>query len=138
MKLQELKNKKILIVGRGIEGSTAYKYLKKHLPNAVIDIVDQKDGENYLDKQKNYDLAIKSPGVKKELIKIPYTTSTNIFLSNIKGKVIGVTGTKGKSTTSTMIYKMLKKEGKNAYLAGNIGQSPLGFLDNLNDQPASP
>lgn len=134
MKLEELKNKKILIVGRGIEGNSALKYLKKHLPNAVIDIVDQKDGENYLDKQKNYDLAIKSPGVKKDLIKIPYTTLTNIFMSNQKGKVIGITGTKGKSTTSTLIYEMLKTQGKNVYFGGNIGYSSLDFLDNLNDQ----
>src|SRR3989344_7152662 len=133
MTLEELKNKKILIVGTGIEGNAVLKYLKKHLRNHTIDIVDQKDGENYLDKQKNYDLAIKSPGVKKELIKIPYTTSTNIFLSNIKGKVIGVTGTKGKSTTSTMIYKMLKKEGLDVYIGGNIGQSPLNFIDKITD-----
>lgn len=139
MKLEELKNKKILIVGRGIEGKASYKYLRKHLSSAVIDIVDQKDGENYLDKQKNYDLAIKSPGVKPELIKIPYTTSTNIFLSNIKGKTIGITGTKGKSTTSTLIYEMLKKsfdsaQDKHAYFGGNIGQSPLDFLDKLSDR----
>ena len=133
MKLEELKNKKILIVGRGIEGKAVYKYLKKHLPNAVIDIVDQKDGDSYLHKQKNYDIAIKSPGVKSELIKIPYTTSTNIFMSNAKGKIIGITGTKGKSTTSTLIYKILEKDGKDAYLGGNIGQSPLEFLDKLND-----
>lgn len=134
MTIKDLENKQILIVGRGIEGKAAFKYLKKHLPNAVIDIVDQKDGENYLDKQKNYDLAIKSPGVKKELIKIPYTTSTNIFMSNQKGKVIGITGTKGKSTTATLTYEMLKEEGKDAYLGGNIGQSSLEFLDKLNDR----
>ncbi|OGH15782.1 MAG: UDP-N-acetylmuramoylalanine--D-glutamate ligase, partial [Candidatus Levybacteria bacterium RIFCSPHIGHO2_02_FULL_37_10] len=98
-----------------------------------IDIVDQKDGLNYLDQQKNYDIAVKSPGVKSELITTPYTTATNIFLSNSKGKVIGVTGTKGKSTTSTLIYKMLKVQGLDVYLGGNIGQSPLDFIDNLND-----
>lgn len=133
MKLEELKNKKILIVGSGIEGKATYKYLKKHLPNSSINIVDQKDGKNYLDKQKDYDLTIKSPGVKSELIKIPYTTATNIFLSNAKGKVIGITGTKGKSTTSTLIYEMLKKQGKDVYLGGNIGRPALNFLDNLND-----
>ena len=132
--INDLENKKILIVGKGIEGTAAYKYLRKHLPDAVIDILDQKDGDNYLDKQKKYDIAIKSPGVKPELIKIPYTTSTNIFLGNAKGKAIGVTGTKGKSTTSTLIYKMLKEGGKDAYLGGNIGQAPLDFLDKLNDQ----
>ena len=133
MKLNRLKYKKILIVGAGIEGKAAYKYLKKNFPKSAIDIVDQKDGSNYLDKQKNYDLAIKSPGVKPELIAIPYTTATNIFLSNAKGKVIGITGTKGKSTTSTLIYKMLKGQGLDAYLGGNIGKSPLDFIDNLND-----
>jgi len=133
MKLEELKNKKILIVGNGVEGKAAFKYLKKSLPNSILDVIDQKDGGNYLDKQKEYDLAIKSPGVKAELIKIPYTTATNIFMSNAKGKVIGITGTKGKSTTTTLIYEMLKQQGKDAYLGGNIGQSPLDFIDNLND-----
>jgi UDP-N-acetylmuramoylalanine--D-glutamate ligase len=133
MKSEELKNKKILIVGNGVEGKAAFKYLKESLPNSVIDVVDQKDGENYLDQQKEYDIAIKSPGVKKELIKIPYTTATNIFLANAKGKVIGITGTKGKSTTTTLIYKMLEQQGKDAYLGGNIGQSPLDFINSLND-----
>ncbi|MBI2028620.1 MAG: UDP-N-acetylmuramoyl-L-alanine--D-glutamate ligase [Candidatus Levybacteria bacterium] len=133
MKLSEFKNKKVLIIGRGIEGQATYKYLKKHFPKNVIDAVDQKDGDSYLDSQTNYDIAIKSPGVKPEVIKIPYTTATNIFLSNAKGKIIGVTGTKGKSTTSTLIYEMLKKDVKNAYLGGNIGRSPLEFLDKLDD-----
>lgn len=134
MKLEELKNKRILIIGKGIEGNAVYKYLHKHLPNAVIDVVDQKDGSNYLDNQKKYDIAIKSPGVKPELLQIPYTTGTNIFLSNAKGKVIGITGTKGKSTTSTLIYKMLKQQGSNVYFGGNIGQSPLDFQALLNDK----
>jgi len=133
MKLSYLKNKKILIVGKGIEGNAALKYLKNNLVDTAINIVDQKDGENYLDKQKDYDIIIKSPGVKPELITIPYTTATNIFLSNAKGKVIGITGTKGKSTTATLIYKMLKKQSLNVYLGGNIGQSPLDFIGNLND-----
>jgi UDP-N-acetylmuramoylalanine--D-glutamate ligase len=133
MKLEELKNKKILIVGNGIEGKAAFEYLKKSLPNSIINIVDQKDGKDYLDQQQEYDIVIKSPGVKAELIKIPYTTVTNTFFANAKGKVIGITGTKGKSTTTTLIYKMLKQQGLDAYLGGNIGQSPLDFIDNLND-----
>lgn len=134
MKLEEFDHKKILIVGTGVEGQATFRFLKKYFPNNVIDIVDQKDGENYLDKQKEYDIAIKSPGIKSSSITIPYTTATNIFLSNAKGKIIGVTGTKGKSTTSTLILEMLKKHGFNAYLGGNIGQSPLDFMDTLNEQ----
>jgi UDP-N-acetylmuramoylalanine--D-glutamate ligase len=134
MNIADFKNKKILIVGRGIEGEASEKYLKKKFPGMVIDVVDKKDGQNYLEKQKNYDIAIKSPSVKPKAIKIPYTTETNIFLTNAKGKIIGVTGTKGKSTTATLIYEMLKKQGFDAYLGGNIGVPPLDFLDKLNAQ----
>ncbi len=132
MKIEDIKkNKKILIVGYGVEGHAAEKFLKKYVPDAEIGIVDQKDGAGYLDRQKDYDLAIKSPGVKSELIQISYTTLTNIFLSNAKGKAIGVTGTKGKGTTSSLIYEMLKKEGVDAYLGGNIGEPAVNFLDKL-------
>ena len=133
MKLSEFKNKKILIVGRGIEGKAVEKYLRLHLEGIKLDVVDQKDGDDYLNLQRNYNIAIKSPSVNPELITIPYTTATNIFLSNVKGKTIGVTGTKGKSTTTTLIYKMLGKQKLDVHFGGNIGQSPLDFIDNLND-----
>ncbi len=133
MKFDRLKNKKILIVGAGIEGRAVEKYLRTHLKGVKLNLVDQKDGLDYLKNQQDYDIAVKSPGVKPELITIPYTTATNIFLSNAKGKVIGITGTKGKSTTSTLIYKMLEKQGLDVYLGGNIGQSPLDFIEKLND-----
>ncbi|MFH0979862.1 MAG: UDP-N-acetylmuramoyl-L-alanine--D-glutamate ligase, partial [Candidatus Roizmanbacteria bacterium] len=58
----------------------------------------------------------------------PYTTATNIFLANIKNTVIGVTGTKGKSTTVSLIYSILKKAGKKVRLVGNIGQPMLEEL----------
>ncbi len=134
MKLEELKDKKILIVGKGIEGKAVEKYLRLHLEGVKLNIVDQKDGENYLDRQKEFDIAVKSPGIKAELLTIPYTTATNIFLSNAKAKVIGVTGTKGKSTTATLIYEILRKANKNVYFGGNIGKASLDFLDKLNEQ----
>lgn len=133
MKLEEFKNKKILVVGAGVEGMAIFKYFKVHLSQNTIKLVDQKDGENYLDCQKDFDIAIKSPGVKKDVLEIPYTTLTNIFLSNAKGTVIGVTGTKGKSTTSALTYLMLKKQGLDVHLGGNIGQPSIDFLDLLTD-----
>lgn len=126
MKIDDLKKyKKILILGYGKEGQATEKFLKKFVPIAEIGIADKKYDANYLDEQKNYDLVIRSPGIPKNLITKPYTTATNIFLANINNVVIGVTGTKGKSTTVSLIYSILKQAGKTAHLIGNIGRPML-------------
>lgn len=122
MKLTDLKRyKKILILGYGKEGQATEKFLKKYLPGTIIGIADQKIAPDYLNEQKKYDLAVRSPGIPKKLVTIPYTTATNIFLANINNVVIGVTGTKGKSTTASLIYSILKTAGKKVHLVGNIG-----------------
>jgi UDP-N-acetylmuramoylalanine--D-glutamate ligase len=136
MNIQELANKKILVAGVGIEGQATLRFLKHHFPHAVIGTTDQKDGPDYLDKQGEYDLVIKSPGIQKKLIHVPYTTATNIFFGNVKGMTIGVTGTKGKSTTASLIYGILKKAGKRVQLGGNIGKPLLDEL-RLDNTPES-
>lgn len=128
MKLVELKNKKILVVGLGLEGNATMHFLKHYFPEATIDGADQKEGLHYLEKQREYDLAIKSPGVRRDIIQIPYTTASNIFFANTKGMIIGVTGTKGKSTTASLIYEILKIAGKQVHLVGNIGKPMLEEL----------
>lgn len=126
MKLDQLKKyKKILILGYGKEGQATEKFLKKFVPMSEIGIADKKINANYLVEQKKYDLIIRSPGIPKQLVTRPYTTATNIFLANIDNVVIGVTGTKGKSTTVGLIYSILKRAGKKAHLIGNIGKPML-------------
>jgi len=121
MRLSELqKYKKILLIGYGTEGKATHEFLKKYVPDAIIGIADRKTSENYLDLQKDYDLAIKSPGIHKAKVIIPYTTATNIFFANTQGVTIGITGSKGKSTTSSLIHTMLTAAGKQAFLVGNI------------------
>jgi len=132
MILDVLIHKKVLLVGYGIEGKSAEHFLKANIPDIDITIVDIKDGPGYLEHQKDYDIAIKSPGVRKELLHIPYVTPTNIFFSLVKGKIIGVTGTKGKSTTSTLIYEILHRAGLKAHLIGNIGNPMLSELEKEN------
>lgn len=128
MKIEDLKDKKILILGFGMEGKATWAFLKKYFPNQNIGVADKKDGSDYLDKQKNYDLVVKSPGIPKRFVTRPYTTATNIFFANVRGKTIGVTGSKGKSTTASLIYAILKQAGLKAHLVGNIGNPMLSSL----------
>ncbi|MBI2017841.1 UDP-N-acetylmuramoyl-L-alanine--D-glutamate ligase [Candidatus Daviesbacteria bacterium] len=126
----------ILILGMGREGIATSNFLQKN--NINFSTSDQKEGKNYLDKLKDYDVIIKSPGIPylieikkaKENGKI-ISSSTQIFFDLCLGKIIGVTGTKGKSTTTSMIYEVLKSGGLDVYLVGNIGQPALDLLDNL-------
>jgi UDP-N-acetylmuramoylalanine--D-glutamate ligase len=92
---------------------------------------------------QNVDIVIKNPAVKPHspYIKIAKQNGAKIFtdlglffnyINNKSIKVIGVTGTRGKSTTTTIIYEILKaKFGKRVFLGGNIGNSPINFMDKL-------
>ena len=120
--------KNICILGYGKEGKSAERYIKENYPNLKIGILDQATDKNYLERQKNYDLAIKTPGIAKEKVKIPYTTATNIFFSQNKNFIIGVTGSKGKSTTASLVYEIIKASGKKVRLIGNVGNPMLEVL----------
>jgi UDP-N-acetylmuramoylalanine--D-glutamate ligase len=97
-------------------------------------------GKEYLDSLNDYDVIIRSPGVSpyfEELEKlsgsVKVTSQTKIFFDVFPGTIVGVTGTKGKSTTSSLIHKILKDSGKEVMLVGNIGSPALDAL-----QSASP
>jgi UDP-N-acetylmuramoylalanine--D-glutamate ligase len=68
---------------------------------------------------------------------VPSFCPMTYFFEHKKGTVIGITGTRGKSTTSNLIFQILKKAGKDVYLGGNIGRSVLDFLDKLSDESIS-
>jgi len=119
------------ILGYGREGKITEEYLKKNYPNLKLGILDQAIDKDYLKKQDKFDILVKTPGISKDKIKIPYTTATNVFFSEIKArgnKIIGVTGSKGKSTTTSLIYHILKQADKNVVLLGNIGIPMLSAL----------
>jgi UDP-N-acetylmuramoylalanine--D-glutamate ligase len=131
------KNKKIAVVGEGIEGQSSFKWLKAK--GADVTLLDEKQGEDYLKDLGKFDLAVRSPGVKISTLEkfVPrekITSQIKIFFELCPCEIIGVTGTKGKGTTSSLIYEMLKKQGFDAYLGGNIGLPPFEFLDNLSVQ----
>ena len=126
------KGQKVAILGYGLEGQDAERYFKKQ--DAKITILDQKFDKDYLKRLDKYDLVVRSPGVypnKPELRIANVTTPIQIFFEKCPGKIIGVTGTKGKGTTSTLIYEILKKAKKDVYLVGNIGKPYLELLPKL-------
>src|SRR5215471_18722462 len=97
-------------------------------------------GPRYLDSADPYNtgIIIKTPGIPASLPAIArarkagsvLTSHSEIFLSNYpREKVIGITGTKGKSTTTALIHHILKSAGIPAELVGNIGQPPLPLID---------
>lgn len=121
--------KKVLILGYGKEGQETKRYLKARYPELKIGIADRSRDQNYLHTQEGFDLAIKTPGIHKSHVTIPYTTATNLFFSDVQGNaVVGITGTKGKSTTASLIHAMLKEAGLPVKLLGNIGVPMLSAL----------
>lgn len=136
MKIENLRGKRILIVGFGLEGKATYRFLAHVLAGQTVDVTDQTEAADYLQKQYEYDLVIKTPGIPGHMIHVPYTTATNIFFANVRGKTIGVTGSKGKSTTASLLFAMLKQARKPVYLGGNIGVPLLDILREHNESDA--
>lgn len=134
-----LAHKKIGIWGMGKEGCAAKAALEKYVKTArIINIT-----EDTLDRIYQCDVIIKSPGVSlyrpeiKQALKrgIFITSGTNLFLANKRPaqKIIAVTGTKGKSTTSSLLAHTLKKMGLAVALGGNIGVPLVSLVDDPAD-----
>lgn len=130
-----IKDKSVCILGFGSEGRSTYETFIKSGGFKSITICDQNavkcEGANIVsgkDYQKNldqYDIIMKSPGIVLDPDALSDTSKiysqTEIFLSVYGNRTIGITGTKGKSTTSSLIYHVLNQCGKGAVLLGNIG-----------------
>ena len=132
-----ISDKKILILGFGREGKSTYNFIRKYLPEKHLTIGDKNTvtledsnvsfdcGEDYLEHLGNYDLVFKSPGIPFVGVRYPKTTEitcqTDMFLRFADCRIVGITGTKGKTTTSTLTFRMLSEAGFDASLIGNMG-----------------
>lgn len=156
---KDFTDQKIALLGFGIEGESSASYLcKKGASVTVFDPRDEVPGDDdvieslkkngvaftfgkYPENFSNFDIIVRSPGIRlnSEIIQKALkegktvTSQTQLFFDLCPCPIIGVTGTKGKGTTASLIYEMLKKEGKDVYLGGNIGTPPFSFLDKLNE-----
>ncbi|OGJ60287.1 UDP-N-acetylmuramoylalanine--D-glutamate ligase [Candidatus Peribacteria bacterium RIFCSPHIGHO2_01_FULL_51_9] len=140
MHIKELNGKKVCILGYGREGKAMEQALKKFAPQASITIRDEKEDADYLRSLDQFDVIIRSPGIppKPEFEEVAerITNATNIFFHSIPSEtvVIGVTGSKGKSTTSSLIHSIIRDGGREALLVGNIGDPAMTHLDNITPQ----
>ena len=131
-----ISGKEICLVGFGREGQSTLKALRSAEPKIKVAIIDSKTGPDYLQDLKKYNFIIRAPGVPIKLIKkyasvkVLITSQTKLFFDLSPAKIIGVTGTKGKSTTASLIAGVLKQKF-NVQLVGNIGRPPLDYLDKL-------
>lgn len=140
---------KIAILGYGSQGASAQEYWNSDENDITVcdqneslelpDGVQAQLGSSYLTGLAKFDLLVRSPSIHPQDIVLAnpdapdilnkVTTNTNEFLEVCPTKnVIGVTGTKGKGTTSTLIAEILKAAGKQVHLGGNIGTPPLEML----------
>ncbi len=153
--LSRLEGKNILILGYGREGKSTYHFIKEHLPKVKVTIADanpqlditeikkNKDayilGKKYLQTISSYDLLIKSPGIslKNHLSSIQreiISSQTDLFLQAYANQCIGVSGTKGKSTTASLIYHILQSLNLPTLLAGNIGIPLFDIIPLINEK----
>ena len=154
--IEYLKNKKILILGFGLEGYSTYNLIRRHLPDCKLYISDANPNvfekyenvlndtnvevvpqELYLKDLEQYDVIMKTPGLSfKDIDTSKFVdkikSQLELFLEFVDVFTIGVTGTKGKSTTSSLIYDIVSKQCEDVHLLGNIGVPLFDEIDRLN------
>jgi UDP-N-acetylmuramoylalanine--D-glutamate ligase len=166
--ITDWKNKKVGVLGVGVEGLSSARHLaSKGALVTVLDENEEKDidpdslravrrlgvktvfGKDSFGGLTSFEMALRSPGIslqRKELQEasqagVVITSQTKLFFDLCPCPIVGVTGTKGKGTTASLVYEMLKKSRRDlsdgrqrVYLGGNIGRPPFEFLDKLSPQ----
>jgi UDP-N-acetylmuramoylalanine--D-glutamate ligase len=151
-------DKKILVLGMGREGISTTKLLLEHGIGKHVAVADQKPfdalaletqallqqhavvghwGETWLEEVHDYEIIFRSPGVSPFVPEVQshltgdqvITSQTNEFMLAFRTRIIGITGTKGKSTTSSLLYAVLQKQYPDTLLLGNIGKPAFDALD---------
>ncbi|MEP7205030.1 MAG: UDP-N-acetylmuramoyl-L-alanine--D-glutamate ligase [Candidatus Saccharibacteria bacterium] len=136
---------KIAIAGYGVEGASNYRYFAADTTNEIT-IVDQRQpaldlpagvltiiGEDALSNLDGFDLVVRTAGLSPSKVKTDgkIWSATNEFFDKCPATIIGVTGSKGKGTTASLITGMLKAAGKKVWLVGNIGIAALDVLEDV-------
>lgn len=153
-----LKNKKVAIIGLGVSNMPLLDYMYHKKANVTIFVEDDENkidknilstvntykcrtsfGKDALSKLKDFDIIFRSPSclpTRKELMEEKQrgaivTTEIEMLMKLAPCKIIGITGSDGKTTTTSLVYSILKKAGYNTYLGGNIGLPIFTKLDEI-------
>ncbi|RXE59876.1 UDP-N-acetylmuramoyl-L-alanine--D-glutamate ligase [Acetivibrio mesophilus] len=154
-----IRNKKVAVLGIGISHTPLISYL--YNLGADITAFDKSDetklkttleafkdmdikyslGEGYLDNLRGFDLLFRTPGMRYDIPQIlaakeegtEITSEMEVFFELCPAQIFAVTGSDGKTTTTTLIYNMLKEQGYNCWLGGNIGIPLLSKIDEIKD-----
>lgn len=147
--------KNIVLVGFERTNAALYRSIRRWFPSLPLTIADQSPnaavpndpqltvrlGDNYLNDLDAFDLVIRSPGVRYwpelQAVRNRVTTATRLFFRFVReqssAKIVGITGTKGKSTTCSLLHACLLAAGKKSVLIGNIGAPDWDAANELTD-----
>ncbi len=150
---KEIKNKKVSVIGMGVSNIPAIIYLNKlgakvigrdkneEIPNELkeLDNIEFVVGEKYLEGLSESDYIFRSPGVKPstpEIVEavekgVILTSEMETFIHLTDATVIAITGSDGKTTSTTLTYMFLKEAGKKVYVGGNIGTPLLDKVEEI-------
>lgn len=134
--LPEFNGKAVIFIGKGREAESFETFIKRHAaPSSFLSVFLQDDPAS-LESIRNIDITktviVKTAGWPGRLVPNAYTTPTKVFFEcarQLGATVVGVTGTKGKTTTTALLGAMLQAGGKDARVCGNIGIPMLDRLD---------
>lgn len=156
---KNIKNKKVAVLGIGISNIPLIKYLvnlgvnvtafdknsQENLSDALSELkglpVQYSLGNDYLESLNGFDVIFRTPGMRPDLPQLvaavdkgaELTSEMEVFISLCPAQIFAVTGSDGKTTTTTLIYKILTEEGFNCWLGGNIGTPLLSKIDEVKD-----
>ena len=157
LKLEEfkknIKGKKVSVIGMGISNIPAIKYLikfgayvigrdkKEEIPNELkgMENIEYVLGDKYLEGLEESDYILRSPGVKPFIPEIQkavqmgviLTSEMELFIHLTNATIIGITGSDGKTTTTTLTSLFLKEAGRKVYVGGNIGTPLLDKVEQI-------
>ncbi len=152
--IYDYRGKKVIVIGMGKSGNASVRFLKElgcivdaydgnktpTLESGVSDLINESFFGGDMPNPEIYDLAVIAPGVPPTIYIVQTIRNLNIeILGEVElayrfasGRFIGITGTNGKTTTTTWLYDVFVRAGKKSYLAGNVG-IPLTDMVREND-----